>query len=59
LRDLLRLMEDRKFWAKLSGSERASRQAAPWKDAIPFARKLHPNLKEVPDDGLMADLIGE
>jgi 2-pyrone-4,6-dicarboxylate lactonase len=45
-----------------------------WSDAIPFARKLvsefgertlwgtdwpHPNLKEVPDDGLMVDLIGE
>jgi 2-pyrone-4,6-dicarboxylate lactonase len=71
---LLRLMDDRKFWVKVSGSERASRQAAPWPDAIPFARKLvaefgertlwgtdwpHPNLKEVPDDGLMVDLIGE
>jgi 2-pyrone-4,6-dicarboxylate lactonase len=72
--DLLRLMEDRRFWVKVSGSERASRRAAPWEDAIPFARKLvsefgertlwgtdwpHPNLKEVPDDGLMVDLIGE
>jgi 2-pyrone-4,6-dicarboxylate lactonase len=71
---LLRLMEDPKFWVKVSGSERASRQAAPWKDAIAFARKLvaefgertlwgtdwpHPNLKEAPDDGLMVDLIGE
>jgi 2-pyrone-4,6-dicarboxylate lactonase len=71
---LLRLMDDRKFWVKVSGSERASRQGAPWQDAIPFARKLvaefgertlwgtdwpHPNLKEVPDDGLMVDLIGE
>ena len=71
---LLRLMDDRKFWVKVSGSERASRHAAPWPDAIPFARKLvaefgerslwgtdwpHPNLKEVPDDGLMVDLIGE
>ena len=71
---LLRLLEDGKFWVKVSGSERASRQASPWKDAIPFARKLvaacpartlwgtdwpHPNLKEVPDDGLMVDLIAE
>ena len=71
---LLRLMDDRKFWVKVSGSERASRQGAPWHDAIPFARKLvaefgerslwgtdwpHPNLKEVPDDGLMVDLVGE
>jgi 2-pyrone-4,6-dicarboxylate lactonase len=59
---------------KVSGSERASRQSAPWKDAIPFARKLvaecpertrsgtdwpHPNLKEVPDDGLIVDLLAE
>ncbi len=71
---LLRLMDDRKFWVKVSGSERASRQGAPWQDAIPFARKLvaefgertlwgtdwpHPNLNEIPDDGLMVDLIGE
>jgi 2-pyrone-4,6-dicarboxylate lactonase len=71
---LLRLLEDDKFWVKVSGSERASRQSAPWKDAIPFARKLvaecpqrtlwgtdwpHPNLKEVPDDGLMVDLLAE
>jgi predicted TIM-barrel fold metal-dependent hydrolase len=56
------------------GMARISRQATPWKDAIPFARKLvaefgsralwdtdwpHPNLKEVPDDGLLVDLIGE
>jgi 2-pyrone-4,6-dicarboxylate lactonase len=73
-RDLLQLLEDAKFWVKVSGSERASRQPAPWKDAIPFARKLvaespertlwgtdwpHPNLKEVPDDGLLVDLLGE
>jgi 2-pyrone-4,6-dicarboxylate lactonase len=73
-RDLLQLLEDRRFWVKVSGSERASRQSAPWKDAIPFARRLvaefpertlwgtdwpHPNLKEVPDDGLMVDLIDE
>lgn len=72
--DLLRLMDDRRFWVKVSGSERASRQGSPWADAVPFARKLvaefgertlwgtdwpHPNLKEVPDDGLMVDLIGE
>ena len=73
-RDLLQLAQDAKFWVKVSGSERASRQSAPWKDAIPFARKLvaecpertlwgtdwpHPNLKEVPDDGLMVDLLAE
>ena len=72
--DLLHLLEDDKFWVKVSGSERASRQPAPWKDAVPFARELvaecgsrtlwgtdwpHPNLKEVPDDGLMVELIDE
>jgi len=54
--------------------ERASRQGAPYSDAVPFARKLvgefgdrtvwgsdwpHPNLKETPDDGKLVDLIGE
>lgn len=73
-RDLLRLLKDEKFWVKVSGAERASRQPAPWRDAIPFARKLvaehgsrtlwgtdwpHPNLKEVPDDGLLVELIAE
>ena len=72
--DLLDLMEDEKFWVKVSGAERASHQSAPWEDALPFARKLvaefgertlwgtdwpHPNLEEVPDDGLMVDLIAE
>lgn len=72
--DLLRLLADEKFWVKVSGAERASRQAAPWRDALPFACKLvaecgertlwgtdwpHPNLKEVPDDGLLVDLIAE
>jgi 2-pyrone-4,6-dicarboxylate lactonase len=73
-RALLRLLEDAKLWVKVSGCERISRQASPWKDAVPFARKLvaefgnrtlwgsdwpHPNLKEVPDDGLMVELIAE
>ena len=73
-RNLLKLLEDRRIWVKVSGAERASRQGAPWQDAIPFARKLvaeygertlwgtdwpHPNLTQVPDDGLMVDLIGE
>jgi 2-pyrone-4,6-dicarboxylate lactonase len=59
---------------KVSGAERISRQSAPWKDAVPFARKLvadfgdravwgtdwpHPNLKEVPDDGDLVELIAE
>ena len=71
---LLRLMEDQRFWVKVSGLERASRQGAPYADAVPFARKLvadfgsrvlwgsdwpHPNLDSVPDDGQLVDLIGE
>ncbi len=69
---LLDLMRDERFWVKVSGSERISRKAAPWEDAIPFARKLvaefpertlwgsdwpHPNLAAVPDDGVLVDLL--
>jgi 2-pyrone-4,6-dicarboxylate lactonase len=71
---LLKLLEDKRFWVKVSGLERASRQGAPYADAVPFARKLvsefgerciwgsdwpHPNLDRVPDDGVLVDLIGE
>jgi len=71
---LLKLMEDKRFWVKVSGLERASRQGAPYADAVPFARKLvaefgercvwgsdwpHPNLDAVPDDGALVDLIVE
>ena len=73
-RALLSLMANKHVWVKVSGAERISRQSAPWKDAVPFARKLvaefgdravwgtdwpHPNLKEVPDDGDLVDLLGE
>jgi 2-pyrone-4,6-dicarboxylate lactonase len=72
--DLLSLMRSKNVWVKVSGSERASRQKSPWSDAVPFARKLvaeygdrvlwgtdwpHPNLKEVPDDGVLVDLLAE
>jgi len=71
---LLKLMEDKRFWVKVSGLERASRQESPYADAVPFARKLvaefgdrvvwgsdwpHPNLTSVPDDGALVDLIAE
>ncbi|HET7297710.1 MAG TPA: amidohydrolase family protein [Burkholderiales bacterium] len=71
---LLKLMEDKRFWVKVSGLERASRQGSPYADAVPFARKLvtefgdrvvwgsdwpHPNLSSVPDDGVLVDLIAE
>src|SRR6185436_20136170 len=59
--DLLRFMENKNNWVKVSGCERASKQPSPWADAVPFARKLvaefgdrtlwgtdwpHPNLAE-------------
>jgi 2-pyrone-4,6-dicarboxylate lactonase len=71
---LLKLLEDKRFWVKVSGLERASRQGAPYADAVPFARKLvadfgervvwgsdwpHPNLDAISDDGKLVDLIGE
>ena len=73
-RSLLDLMRDPHFRVKVSGSERISRKAPPWEDAIPFARKLvaefgdrcfwgsdwpHPNLAAVPDDGMLVDLLAE
>jgi 2-pyrone-4,6-dicarboxylate lactonase len=73
-RALLDLMRDERFRVKVSGPERCTRQAPPYRDAIPFAAKLvaefgdrtlwgtdwpHPNLNHVPDDGLLADLLAE
>ena len=73
-RHLLDLMRDPRFRVKVSGSERISREAAPWQDAVPFARKLvaefgercfwgsdwpHPNLAAVPDDGVLVDLLSK
>ena len=73
-RDLLKLLEAGHVWVKVSGCERASRQSSPWKDALPFARRLveefpertlwgtdwpHPNLREIPDDGVMVDNLEE
>ena len=72
---LLRLMQDGKFWIKVSGSDRISRAGPPYADAVPFARKLvaefpdrcvwgtdwpHPHHKgPVPDDGQLVDIITE
>jgi len=73
-RKLMDLLKKEDIWVKVSGCERSSRQSPPWKDAIPFARKLveefpeqtvwgtdwpHPNLKEIPDDGVMVDNLAE
>jgi 2-pyrone-4,6-dicarboxylate lactonase len=39
-RALLDLMKDDRFRVKVSGSERCTKQPPPYRDAIPFARKL-------------------
>jgi 2-pyrone-4,6-dicarboxylate lactonase len=71
---LVSLLKDKNIWVKVSGCERSSQQPSPWRDALPFARKLveefgdralwgtdwpHPNLREIPDDGVMVDNIAE
>lgn len=72
-RALLGLMEDPRFWVKVSGCERITRQPWPHEDALPFARTLverfpdrvvwgldwpHPNFTgPVPDDAQLAALL--
>ncbi len=74
-RMLRELLEDDRFWVKVSGSERSSHQEVPYADATPFARMLvaefpertlwgtdwpHPNLAcAIPDDGELVDLLAE
>ena len=73
-RALRELARDTRFWVKLSGAERVSRQGTPYPDAVPFARALledagdrvlwgtdwpHPNLDHIPDDGVLVDLIAK
>jgi len=63
---------DDKCWIKITGPERASATGAPFHDAVPFARRLidnapdrviwgtdwpHPNVKFMPNDGDLVDLI--
>jgi 2-pyrone-4,6-dicarboxylate lactonase len=63
---------DEKCWVKITGLERASAAAYPFRDAIPLAKRLidhapdrvlwgtdwpHPNLKVMPNDGDIVDLI--
>jgi 2-pyrone-4,6-dicarboxylate lactonase len=72
---LLRLMDDERFWVKVSGMDRITRLGPPYADAQPFARKLvadfgdrvvwgndwpHPNhAGPVPNEQQLVDLIGE
>jgi 2-pyrone-4,6-dicarboxylate lactonase len=69
----LRLMENEKFWVKVSGPERLTVAGPPYDDIVPFARRLvesypdrvlwgtdwpHPNLtSHMPDDGHLVDVI--
>jgi 2-pyrone-4,6-dicarboxylate lactonase len=63
---------DEKCWIKITGPERASASGPPFHDAVPFASRLidnapdrviwgtdwpHPNVKFMPNDGDLVDLI--
>jgi 2-pyrone-4,6-dicarboxylate lactonase len=71
---LRRLLDTGNVWVKLSGTDRITKQAYPYADAVPFARELathapervvwgtdwpHPNHTAVPNDGDLVDLIPE
>jgi 2-pyrone-4,6-dicarboxylate lactonase len=71
---LRRLLDTGNVWVKLSGTDRITKQAYPYADAVPFARELaahapervvwgtdwpHPNHNAVPNDGDLVDLIAE
>lgn len=72
---LLRLMDDDRFWVKVSGMDRITRLGPPYADAQPFARMLvaefgdrvvwgndwpHPNhAGPVPDEQQLVDLVSE
>jgi len=74
-RALLGLMADERFWVKVSGMDRITRQGPPYPDALPFARMLvaefgdrvvwgndwpHPNhAGPIPDEQQLVHLIGE
>ena len=70
---LLDLMKDERAWVKISGAERLTADGAPpYDDIVPYARALvaaapervlwgtdwpHPNVRHVPDDGDLVDLL--
>ncbi|WP_372619210.1 amidohydrolase family protein [Falsiroseomonas sp.] len=72
---LLELMRNPLAWVKICGMERISSTGAPFRDALPFARKLaelapervlwgtdwpHPNIAgDMPNDGDLLDLLAE
>ena len=72
---LRRLLDGGRVWVKLSGTDRVSKQAPPFRDAVALARALaehapervvwgtdwpHPNIdKHMPNDGQLVDSIAE
>ncbi len=74
-RALLDVMGDERAWVKISGAERLTADGSPpYDDVVPFARALiaaapdrilwgtdwpHPNVRHMPDDGDLVDLLAE
>ena len=72
---LLRLMRDERCWVKISGAERLTANGPPpYDDVVPYARELlaaapdrvlwgtdwpHPNVRHMPDDGDLLDLLAQ
>jgi predicted TIM-barrel fold metal-dependent hydrolase len=69
---LLALLGETHAWVKVSGPERVSSALGDYADAVPFAAALirqapdrvlwgtdwpHPNVREMPDDGALVDLL--
>lgn len=70
---LLGLMRDERCWVKISGAERLTADGMPpYDDVVPYARELiaaapdrvlwgtdwpHPNVRHMPDDGDLVDLL--
>ena len=73
-KQLLDLMKRELAWVKICGPERVSAEGPPFEDAVPFAQALvkaapdrvlwgtdfpHPNVKHMPNDGHLVDLLGK
>jgi predicted TIM-barrel fold metal-dependent hydrolase len=72
---LLRLLADERCWVKVSGAERLTAGGGPpYHDVVPYARALiaaapdhilwgtdwpHPNVRQMPDDGDLLDLLAD
>jgi predicted TIM-barrel fold metal-dependent hydrolase len=70
---LLQLMSDRRCWVKISGAERLTAGGTPpYDDVVPYAQAViaaapdrvlwgtdwpHPNVRHMPDDGDLVDLL--